>query len=268
MAPDANSGPHPRRADDADEARFAELSRQLVEAVDAVLPEWIEGLVEVRVREWSGHVSAEVAAAALTAGAAARDAVVPELRALLTTDIDAQRANPLAVLRGATRFAHAVLADLGVPAMPRDAFAEQSFPDDRYGLVPATWSDVDPSLHEIGITWGAAKAYVHKARRRAEGSIVIVTAITRELMDRSKITAAFADVRIVRSGDDLGRPDVVLVDLAVPGALEAALETGATVIAYGSHVDEERLAAARGLGATAMPRSLFFRRLRDGSLLS
>ena len=95
-----------------------------------------------------------------------------------------------------------------------------------------------------------------------------ITAITRELMDRSKIGAAFDDVRFLRTADDLDQPDVVLVDLAIAGALEAALETGATVIAYGSHVDEEVLAAARGLGATAMPRSLFFRRLRDGSLLS
>ncbi len=94
---------------------------------------------------------------------------MPELRSLLATDVDAQRANPLAVLRGATRFAHAVLADTGVPAMPRDQFARRSFPDDVYGLVPATWSDIDPSLHELGITWGAAKAFVHKARRRAEG---------------------------------------------------------------------------------------------------
>ncbi len=97
---------------------------------------------------------------------------------------------------------------------------------------------------------------------------VRVTAITRELMDRSKIGAALDDVRFLRSTDDLGDPELVLVDLAVPGALEAALGTGAPVIAYGSHVAEEALAAARGLGATAMPRSLFFRRLRDGSLLS
>ncbi len=53
--------------------------------------------------------------------------------------------------------------------MPRDQFARNSFPDDTYGLVPATWADIDPALHEIGITWGAAKAFLFKARRRAEG---------------------------------------------------------------------------------------------------
>ncbi len=168
MAPDAN--PEPGPATDADEARFAEISGQLADAVDEVLPAWIERLIQIRVREWSGHVSAEVAAGAVTAGAAARAETMPELRALLEADVDAQRANPLAILRHATRFAHAVLADLGVPAMPRDHFAERAFPDDRYGLVPATWADVDPSLHEIGVTWGAAKAYVHMARRRREGS--------------------------------------------------------------------------------------------------
>ncbi len=164
MAADANSDPDP------DDARFAQISRQLADAVDAVLPGWIEGLVEARVREWRGHVSTEVADAAVAAGIAARTEVMPDLRELLATDVDAQRTTPLVILRDATRFAHQVLADEGVPARPRDSFAERAFPRDTYDLVPASWADVDPSLHEIGITWGAAKAYIHKARRRPEGT--------------------------------------------------------------------------------------------------
>ena len=107
--------------------------------------------------------------AAVLAGERARDEAVSRLRALVDADIDEQRANPLAVLRDVTSHAHAVLADAGMPSMPRDQFARQSFPDDAYGLVPATWADIDPDLHEIGITWGAAKAFLFKARRRAEG---------------------------------------------------------------------------------------------------
>lgn len=166
MASDAN----PDRSDlAADEARYAEISVQLVEAVATAVPIWIERLVAERLQAWSGHVSPEVAASAVTAGEAAKDDVVPRLRALVTTDIDEQRGNPLALLRDATVHAHRVLADAGMPSMPRDQFAEQSFPEDVYGLVPATWQDVDPALHEIGLTWGAAKAYLFKARRRAEG---------------------------------------------------------------------------------------------------
>ena len=92
------------------------------------------------------------------------------MRALLETDIDAADVrNPLELLRGATEHAHEALARIGVPSVVRDDFSERSFPGDSYDLMPATWSDVDPSLHEPGLTWGAAKAFVHKARRRAGG---------------------------------------------------------------------------------------------------
>ena len=53
--------------------------------------------------------------------------------------------------------------------MRRDEFEERAFPDDVYRLSPATWSDVDPSLHEPGIIWGAYKAKTVLDRRRAEG---------------------------------------------------------------------------------------------------
>ena len=164
MAPDANPA---RPADD--DARFAEISEALADAVEAAVAPWIVRLVTQRMREHGGEAGPDVLAAAEQAGEAARDDVMPQLRRLLRTDLDEQRSNPLAVLRGATRHAHAVLAAAGVRPVVRDDFSERSFPDDTYGLVPATWEDIDPGLREIGITWGAAKAHVFKARRRAEG---------------------------------------------------------------------------------------------------
>lgn len=159
MAPDANP----------DDRRFAEISTALGDAIEAAVPRWIEGLVLDRVRAAGEPVTPEVAAAAVRAGEEARGDVVPRLRALLATDVDEQRANPLAMLRSATRHAHDVLADAGVPPVARDEFAARSFPDDDYDLVPAAWDEIDPALHELGITWGAAKAFVFKARRREEG---------------------------------------------------------------------------------------------------
>ena len=94
-----------------------------------------------------------------------------------------------------------------------------------------------------------------------------VVAITTDLMDRSKITAGLPGVRVVPPGGDLAGADVVLVDLGVEGALEQALATGARIVAYGSHVDVEALDGARAAGAEAIPRSVFFRRLSEGSLL-
>lgn len=160
---------NPPPVDPADEARFREISSALVERTESVVPGWIERLVVDRARQWSGHVSPEVVASATTAGSAAAADVSARLRALVETDLDEQWTNPLSLLRDTTRFAHDVLADLGVPAVARDQFSTRSFPDDDYGLMPAAWEDVDPSLHEIGLAWGAAKAYLFKARRRAEG---------------------------------------------------------------------------------------------------
>ena len=169
MGDDANPTPRSPTQVAADDARLAELAAELGDAVEAVVPGWIGSLVVARVREWSGHVSPRVAADAAAAGEAARDDLMPPLRRLLAADIDEQAANPLELLRVVTQHAGAVLERIGVPPTPRDQFAARSFPDDVYDLMPATWADVDPRLHEPGIAWGAAKAFVHKARRRDQG---------------------------------------------------------------------------------------------------
>lgn len=164
MASDANP---PVAA--ADEARLAAIAAELADRVEEAVPGWIEGLVLDRVREWRGHVGTEAAAEAVVAAEEACAEVVPRMRRLLEADIDDQAANPLELLRRSTRHAHDALARIGVPSVVRDDFARRSFPDDTYDLMPATWSDIHPDLHEIGLTWGAAKAFVHKARRRTEG---------------------------------------------------------------------------------------------------
>ena len=153
----------------SDDERLAEIAGVLADRVEAVVPTWIERLVVERVAAWRGEVADAVRAEAVIAGEAARSEVAPAMRALLATDIDEQATNPLEVLRVATHHAHAVLDRHGVPPVDRDEFSQRSFPADVYDLMPATWSDVDPSLQDPGIAWGAAKAFVHKARRRAEG---------------------------------------------------------------------------------------------------
>jgi hypothetical protein len=40
------------------------------------------------------------------------------------------------------------------------------FPDDDYGLTPASFADIDPALAEPGLAWGAAKAWVHRRRHQ------------------------------------------------------------------------------------------------------
>ncbi len=115
---------------------------------------------------WAGDVPPDVAAEAARAGREAQVETGNAVRALLAADIDEQRTTPLTLLRQAVKYPTAVLREAGVPPVERDRFAEAAFPDDIYDLSAATWSDIDPALTELGITWGAAKAFEHKRRRR------------------------------------------------------------------------------------------------------
>jgi hypothetical protein len=137
---------------------------ELAAVVDRVLPGWVVRCVQRFRTDLDGD--------AAVAGEAARSEIGIRLRDLLETDLDRQRSNPLAVLRGAVRYPTAVLAAAGVPAVVREPFAVTAFPDDIYNLAPATWSDIDPTLQDPGISWSAWKAHEFLRRRRAEGKDV------------------------------------------------------------------------------------------------
>jgi hypothetical protein len=92
------------------------------------------------------------------------------LSAFAHTDVDAQASTPLSVLRAAVAAPTAVLRDAGVPPVARDRFAEERFPDDTYGLVPASVAAVDPALTDVALRWGAAKAMAHRRRHRPTSS--------------------------------------------------------------------------------------------------
>ena len=146
-----------------------EYSTALAAAVEAALPAWVRRCVISRLTAAGGVTTPAAEELIAAAQAAAVQETVPELRALLEIDVDLQRTNPLAVLRRAVRFPTGVLAELGVPPIRRTEFEQQQFPDDVYGLAPATWSDIDESVHEPGLFWGAWKAKTVLDRRRDEG---------------------------------------------------------------------------------------------------
>jgi hypothetical protein len=162
-----------RLDDPGDAAALARYGAELVQAVDEALPGWAARMVVERWSQWSGEppssAPAALLAAAQAAGEQTRAEVVPALRALLATDVDEQRSNPLALVRGAVKHPSAVLAAAGVPPVERDADARRLFPDDVYDLAPAAFADLAPSVHEPGLVWGAAKAHVVLARRRRAG---------------------------------------------------------------------------------------------------
>jgi hypothetical protein len=136
----------------------------LADGIEAVLPTWVVRSVVTVMTAWSGGVPADVALAAEEAGQRARVEVGGAVRELLATDIDEQRTTPLALLRAAVRYPTEVLRDAGVPGLERDAFAEDAFPDDIYDLSPARFADIDPALADVGLAWGASKAFAHKRR--------------------------------------------------------------------------------------------------------
>lgn len=156
--------------DPADAATMARAAAALADAADAALGRWVVDAVG-RVLDGAGAPRDDrVLARAREAGERARAELMPRLRTLLLdTDVDEQRTTPLALLRSAVRYPTEVLREAGVAPLHRDAFAERNFPDDTYDLTPASFDDLDPSLHDPAIEWGAAKAYTHLARRRREG---------------------------------------------------------------------------------------------------
>lgn len=158
-------------SDDVDpEVQLARYAADLGAGIREALGPWTVRCVVDRVEAWTGQPARdEVVAAARAAGDRARDEVGEVVIQVLAMDIDDQRTPPLALLRGAVRYPTEVLRDAGVPPVVRDEFAERSFPEDDYDLTPANFADLDQSLHDPGLMWGAAKAHVHLRRRRAEG---------------------------------------------------------------------------------------------------
>jgi hypothetical protein len=142
---------------EADEA-LAEYGAVLAEAIVAALPAWSSRAVAA--------LRPDLADAGAAAGREAGIALGPRLRALLAADVDHQRTNPLAVARVAVAWPTAVLQEAGVPAVDRDAHDRAHFPDDLYGLTPMSFAELDPSLNEPGILWGAIKARAHLLRHQ------------------------------------------------------------------------------------------------------
>ena len=144
--------------------QLAEYALALAEGIEAALEAWVVRCVERLVVAWSGSSSEKIAAASHVVGATTAADVGAELRRLLATDIDEQWTTPLDLVRSAVRYPTALLVELGVPPVERDEFSVRRFPLDIYALAPASFADLDPSLAEIGIVWGAAKAFEHKRR--------------------------------------------------------------------------------------------------------
>jgi hypothetical protein len=141
-----------------------EYAQALYESVTAAVPGWIEESTLRLLSEGDREPTGNVMTAITAAGLAAQAEVDAELKVLLAADIDEQQTTPLAVVRKAIRHATGVLAAAAIPPVERDETQRRLFPDDIYDLTPATFGDVDPSLTEPALIWGAHKAMAHLQR--------------------------------------------------------------------------------------------------------
>ena len=147
---------------ESDDDKLAAHAEALREGLVAHTAAWVDGVVRAR-------VDPELASSIVAGLSADVERALVEVGELLRTDIDAQRANPLAVIRSLVVPITDALSDAGVAPVHRDPDAVRLFPGDLFDLTPGAFSDVHPDLHLPGLSWGAAKAHVHIQRRRAEG---------------------------------------------------------------------------------------------------
>lgn len=150
-----------------DEAKLTAFAARLADGIEAHLGDWVKRTVAETAAQ-AGRDPADFEVAANQAASVAVVDVAKAVRVLLETDVDRQPTTPLALLRRAVSYPTQVLVANDVALPERPEFDVRSFPDDLYGLTPATFGDIAPELHELGLEWGAAKAYVHLCRRSAQ----------------------------------------------------------------------------------------------------
>ena len=144
-----------------------DYARALADGIEAALPGWVIRCVERVMAGRPGGMTPDTRRAAGGGrvgcpGYRRAPPSGPSSRPTSTSSAPPRSA----FLRQAVRYPTEVLQEAGVAPVRRDPFAERAFPDDLYDLSPASLADVDPALTDLGIRWGAAKAFEHKRRHR------------------------------------------------------------------------------------------------------
>ena len=102
----------------------------------------------------------------------------------------------------------------------------------------------------------------------AAGPLRRVVAYVPDLMDRSRLSAAPAEITFVNEPADLvsaaAGADLVVVDLTRSGVLPILADLAGPVIGFANHTERDLMDAARAAGcATVLARSAFFSRVGD-----
>lgn len=152
-----------------DEQLLALYATALADGVVEALPGWVAASVARRLGpELPDGLPEDFEDQVIAAGREAADEVGGRVRELLSLDIDEQWTNPLTLIRTAIRFPTGLLRSIGAEAVARDEQSKRFHPDDAYDLTPASFAELGQAVHDLGLSWGAAKAHVHLRRRREE----------------------------------------------------------------------------------------------------
>lgn len=253
-----------------DVAAYGARSHRVAEAFVAAYPAYVR-----RRLEQLGVAGPEIDAA-IERGRASLEAAFAAWRG---PGPERQRASPLELFREALGAPTHTAIALGAAAPDREDIQERVLPGDLLDLAPATSRDLGDEAWEAHVAWGLARAEAISgmAPRPPEAPVagVRVALVGSDLMDRARIgdaaEAAGCEMEVWRNPGAIAArlaetaPALALVDLAHPAANEAIRKVaaaGVRTIAFGPHVDDVAMAAARALGADeVLSRARFFARL-------
>ena len=149
----------PDRDQSNDEQRFTEYGEALHHAVNRSFEPWLTALLRAR----RGH--AELPEEVLDAIHVASNEAVSNIQTLVQADVDMALSGPLEQMRQALAGLAPILDAHGFERPSRDPVESEMRPHDVHSLGPMSFMDLGAEVHEAGIAWGAAKAYLHRQRR-------------------------------------------------------------------------------------------------------
>lgn len=151
-------GNNSSKATSDEERAYIQYGEQLRKTVSVVLEPWLAAQIHGRHGIDPRELEAEIRSVVADADA--------RLEELIYADVETPLSGPLERIRGAVEQLAPALLGLGAVPPTRDPFDVQIRPDDQFALGPLTFADLGEDVHQAGITWGAAKAYLHNVRRK------------------------------------------------------------------------------------------------------
>lgn len=143
----------------SDEQKFTQYGQVLYDAISKAIRPWLNDQVLHRVMVLDDEMAEAIEISAVQ--------VEKSIAELAAADVDTPLSGPLERIRQGVEPLNAMLDQRGVEPPLRNAMDKQMRPGDHHALGPMTFRDLGDTVHDAGISWGAAKAHLHLQRRRS-----------------------------------------------------------------------------------------------------